>query len=405
MLCLVVIGSADRCGAAPTLSHANSRGTRGPARCQDSCASVPILPHTTGRASAAVLIGAFALARAWAQAPADAPAAQAPDGIRPAQVWSTDYPVLVLGDTEAILSSLVHWGEGEWLDAAEAVAAVGATAAFDRTIRTHVQADRTAGEDRFMRQWQEFGSYYAFGALAAFDAWGELGGNVRAKNTAMDGIAASIIAGSLITPALKVIVGRERPSTTSATFRFKPFSTNSSFPSGHATEAFAVATAIAENYPAWWVQGLAYGTACLVGYARIEQNAHFASDVVAGSLVGWSVARGVVHRNDGPPDPKRLTWTPYASSRGIGVVFFRASRKRSRALTSPEAARGRSPRPSVSIRSARSGTTGGPSRGTSCPRWPRSLRRASWSSARRRPRWVSTGGSPAARRPPRGCRP
>ena len=127
-----------------------------------------------------------------------------------------------------------------------------------------------------------------------------------------------------LTPALKILVGRERPSTTSSTFRFKPFSSNSSFPSGHATEAFAVATAIAENYPAWWVQGLAYGTAGLVGYARIEQNAHFASDVVAGSLVGWSVARGVVHRNDGPPDPKRLTWTPYASSRGFGVVFFRS---------------------------------------------------------------------------------
>ncbi len=285
---------------------------------------MPILPHTSGRAIAAILISASALARAWAQAPADLPAAQASDGIRPAHVWSTGYPVLVLGDTEAIFSSPAHWGEGEWLDAAEAVAAVGATAAFDRSIRAHVQADRTAGEDKFMRQWEEFGNYYAFGALAAFDAWGELGGNVRAKNTAMDGIAASLIAGGLITPALKVVVGRERPSTTSATFRFKPFSSNSSFPSGHATEAFAVATAIAENYPAWWVQTLAYGTAGLVGYARIEQNSHFASDVVAGSLVGWSVARAVVHRNDGSPDPTRVTWTPYASSKGIGVVFFKS---------------------------------------------------------------------------------
>ena len=48
-------------------------------------------------------------------------------------------------------------------------------------------------------------------------------------------------------------------------------------------------------------------------YARIEQNAHFASDVVAGSIVGWSVARGVVYRNDGPSDTRKLTWTPNAS--------------------------------------------------------------------------------------------
>jgi membrane-associated phospholipid phosphatase len=175
-----------------------------------------------------------------------------------------------------------------------------------------------------MTQWQEFGNYYAFGALAAFDAWGELEGDTKARNVAMDGIASSIIAGGLITPALKIVVGRERPSTTKSTYRFKPFSTNSSFPSGHAAEAFAVAASIAENYPLWWVEGLAYGTAGLVGYARIEQNAHFASDVVAGSLIGWSVARGVVHRNDGPREVKKLTWTPYASGREIGIVFFKA---------------------------------------------------------------------------------
>src|ERR1019366_5142562 len=135
-----------------------------------------------------------------------------------------------------------------------------------------------------------------------FEAWGELGGDMRAKDAAMDGLTSSIIASGIITNSLKIVVGRERPSTTTATFRFKPFSGNYSFPSGHATQAFAVATAIAENYPKWWVEGLAYGAAGLVGYARIEQNAHYASDVVAGSLIGWSVARAVVHRNQGAPN-------------------------------------------------------------------------------------------------------
>jgi|SRR5580693_3648686 hypothetical protein len=56
-------------------------------------------------------------------------------------------------------------------------------------------------------------------------------------------------------------------------------------PSGHASEAFTVATAIAENYPLWWVQILCYDGIGLVGHARIEQNAHYASDFVAGSLL------------------------------------------------------------------------------------------------------------------------
>ena len=283
------------------------------------------------RAAAAALLAAFAVAGAWAQSVVQAPAASGSTptqtgvaGIRPEHLWSTDYASLVAGDTISVFTAPAHWDGEQWLEAAGAISAVGATAAFDGSIQRSVQAHRTAGEDRFMRQWQEFGNYYAFAALAAFDAWGEIDGDIKARNVAMDGIASSIIAGVIITPALKITVGRERPSTTTNTYRFKPFSSNSSFPSGHATEAFAVATSIAENYHVWWVQALAYGTAGLVGYARIEQNAHFASDVVAGSLVGWSVARGVVHRNDGPSDSRKLIWTPYANGRGIGIVFFKA---------------------------------------------------------------------------------
>jgi hypothetical protein len=49
--------------------------------------------------------------------------------------------------------------------------------------------------------------------------------------------------------------------TATNAFQFKPFSNNQSFPSGHSSQAFAVATAIAENYPVWWVQTLCYGGA------------------------------------------------------------------------------------------------------------------------------------------------
>jgi len=270
--------------------------------------------------AALILVGGTAT---WARAQLQGadPAQAALDGSRPAHLFSLDYGDLVLKDTASVFTAPARWDSGDWIEAAAAVSAVGGTAVFDRSIQARVQADRTAGEDTFMRRWQEFGNYYAFGALAAFDAWGELGGDAQARNAAMDGIAASIIAGGLITPALKIVVGRERPSTTLSTFRFRPVSSNASFPSGHATEAFAVATAIAENYHSLWVQCLAYGTAGLVGYARVEQNAHFASDVVAGSLIGWSVARGVVHRNDAAADPRKLTWTPYATPNGFGVVF------------------------------------------------------------------------------------
>jgi len=72
---------------------------------------------------------------------------------------------------------------------------------------------------------------------------------------------------------------------------------NGSFPSGHATGAFTVATVFAEQYrEKRWVPWVAYGTATLIGTARIALGRHFPSDVVVGSVLGYSMGRAVVAR-------------------------------------------------------------------------------------------------------------
>jgi undecaprenyl-diphosphatase len=58
-----------------------------------------------------------------------------------------------------------------------------------------------------------------------------------------------------------------------------------SFPSGHATTAFAVAAALTRAAPARRPLWLAL--AAIVGAARVLLNAHFLSDVIGGALVGW----------------------------------------------------------------------------------------------------------------------
>ena len=249
-------------------------------------------------------------------------AAPTADGIRPSHLWTGDYLELLWTDTGAVLTAPARWDQDDWMHAGFAAAGIGAAASLDSTVKGHVQANRTAGEDNFFKQYQNLGSTWSFGIIGAFEAWGEADGDTTAKNTAMDALTASIIGPGLIGTSVKYAVGRERPSTTSRTFEFRPFSGNQSFPSGHAAQAFSVATAIAENYPSWWVQTLCYGGAGLVGYARIEQNAHYTSDVVAGSLLGWAVARAVVHRHQGAPNRRKLSWSPYASGNGTGVVFF-----------------------------------------------------------------------------------
>ena len=241
--------------------------------------------------------------------------------MRPDHLWSSDYVDLLWNDTGAVLSAPAHWNEEDLIELGYSAIAIGAAASLDQTVKSRVQAHRTAGEDRFFKQYQNLGSTWSYGIIGTFEIWGELAGDSTAKNTAMDALTASIIGPGLIGTSVKYVAGRVRPNSATRTFEFRPFSGNQSFPSGHASQAFAVATAIAENYPSWWVQVFCYGGAGLVGYARIEQNAHYTSDVVAGAVLGWSVARAVVHRHQSSRGSKEVTLSPYFTERGAGLVF------------------------------------------------------------------------------------
>ena len=68
---------------------------------------------------------------------------------------------------------------------------------------------------------------------------------------------------------------------------------SSSFPSGHAISAFAVATVIAGRYGKRhrWVPFVAYGAAGVIGFSRVTLQAHFPSDVFLGAALGYAVAR------------------------------------------------------------------------------------------------------------------
>ncbi len=59
-----------------------------------------------------------------------------------------------------------------------------------------------------------------------------------------------------------------------------------SWPSGHTTVAFAVATAFHLEYRNKWVSILAYTLAAVGGWSRMHDDKHWASDVLAGATIG-----------------------------------------------------------------------------------------------------------------------
>lgn len=156
----------------------------------------------------------------------------------------------------------------------------------------------------FMTQVERFGSQYAVGVVGGFYLAG-WAGNDTAPQVAQDSLTASLIASGLITPSIKLVVGRSRPRAHAGVANFQPFSdTNSSFPSGHTTEAFTLASVIAEHYDQRWVQYGAYTLAGLVGMARSYHGAHFASDILAGAMIGTLVGQSVVAHNRTLRSPK-----------------------------------------------------------------------------------------------------
>ena len=100
---------------------------------------------------------------------------------------------------------------------------------------------------------------------------------------------------------LKRLIRRPRPASVLADvppksalgereLRVDPYS----FPSGHATFAFAVATSLSLSYPEWYVVVPAYVWASAVALSRVWLGMHYPSDVLGGAVLGAGVA-GAVH--------------------------------------------------------------------------------------------------------------
>lgn len=110
-------------------------------------------------------------------------------------------------------------------------------------------------------------------------------------------VAGGYLAADAVEATLKAVVDRARPEAELGPYAFHARAAGEhhhSFPSGHTTHAFALAAGISHEADRPWVTVATYGTAALVGWSRVHDDAHWSSDVVAGSLVGTSVSLAAI---------------------------------------------------------------------------------------------------------------
>lgn len=107
---------------------------------------------------------------------------------------------------------------------------------------------------------------------------------------------ATIAGSGVAAQAIKHLVGRARPKLLDSmgVFHFDVFSIKASlasFPSGHATSAFAAAATLGLMLPP--VRVPLFLLASLVGVSRVAVGAHYLSDVVAGAVLGLVFTLGL----------------------------------------------------------------------------------------------------------------
>ncbi len=203
----------------------------------------------------------------------------------------------VLEDAKLYFTAPIRWDSRDWLYFGGALAAIGVAHEYDGNVRRH----------------------FAVGARAALDG--------KDKNSVRDAIpAAAAVAGTWVfatvlddssgrveaytmleaggfsavtSEALKFAAGRARPNETTRVDDWRKG--GSSFPSLHASAAFAIGTVLAESGSddfRWVRRVLGYGLAGATAYVRVRDNVHWMSDTVAGAAIGIATAHFTMNRRE-----------------------------------------------------------------------------------------------------------
>jgi len=227
--------------------------------------------------------------------------------------------VNILRDQRAIWTSPAKLG----VDDVQWVAPLGlATAALIATDRrttneliengdNHTRLDVSKGIS------QIGAAYTTAGIAATFYLVGRFENNARARETGLLGVEALADAG-IVATVLKAIAQRPRPQFDSGQGEFRD--DGNSFPSGHATASWALATVVADEYHRHlWIVITAYGLASAVSVARYTGRDHFLSDSLIGSVLGYGIGNYVYKKHHDP----RLDITDASSGRGANWAKLR----------------------------------------------------------------------------------
>jgi hypothetical protein len=227
-------------------------------------------------------------------------------------------------DLKSIVTSPARWDTTDWITATVVTGVAVGLYDNDAKIQKWVLDHKTNTSDNVGKDATSLGfGKFTPVLVGGMYLYGHFADDSKMKTTALLSVESFILTG-VFTQVLKYSTGRHRPYTDDPPHtwngpRLNGSSDTMSFPSGHASSAFSVATVIASEYDNYVVPTLAYGVATITAFDRVAHNAHWASDVFVGSAIGYFTGKAVVaaHRNG---KESRLSFAPMINDGDLGVI-------------------------------------------------------------------------------------
>lgn len=236
---------------------------------------------------------------------------------------ANDLEIYLSRDTERSVFIPLELSNAELLTLAAATSLGVVAFNHDQEIMDVVQKHKSQTTMTLQNVGNFLGSGYGGAAIAAGSYFlGVALNNGKIERAGLFMVGASLAQG-IITETVKRTFGRARPNADLGPYSF--FNDGKkSFYSGHTAEAFTIATVIAEMYKEDYpvVPWVAYGFAAVTAYARVHDEAHWASDVIIGAVAGHLITKLAMNAFNGNSDGRGglLLFPSYDASTGTMMI-------------------------------------------------------------------------------------